>query len=475
MYWRRCGSRAELILCLVLVFVGVSTSVPAQGLTQSPYGAPSVVRSGLDLAPSNPLSAPVGAGQPASNSIPLTPQIFRGILPQPSNLQAGYLYSFGNSVGSGRLTLDFIQPVVFGNSAVFGEAHGEFQDFWKTVQRLFRSGDMITAQSSFDERTDLSFGGGYRTLLNENTLLGVNGFFDSTKLGRQWYSSGGVGFEYAALIGGSDAIDLTFNWYGNLFDSDALANAFRRGPQNYDFQAGYSHEMWEGGPDLRLSATGYRFSAGAGVYGFRTGAELKTRDGMFSVKYEAAHDRVNKTYHTVGGFVNVGMRLSNLLNGESPFDMPEPIFRSPRNLRRLLTRKVRRQGSSVKAPVVSADECTGRFKICGEYYSVGIFYTRFQGQIPFDSFPISPTYVRITWSGANESPQRYLTQLSVRSGDGTKAVHRYFDGTDFGMASAYGTITTKNQSPIVSKENLAGWIVSGGDLDLTHGCLCLDW
>ena len=129
----------------------------------------------------------------------------------------------------------------------------------------------------------------------------------------------------------------------------------------------------------------------------------------------------------------------------------------------------------VKAPVAVAEECTGRLKICGEYYRAGIFYQRFYGQIPFDSFPVSPTYVRFKWSGANESPTRYLDQLSVRSSDGVTFVRRYFDGTDFTMASAYGTITTQNASAIVTNENFAGWIVNGGDLDLRHGCLCLDW
>ncbi len=144
----------------------------------------------------------------------------------------------------------------------------------------------------------------------------------------------------AALLPGNDAVDLNFNWYGSLFKSSVLANAFRRGPQNYDFGAGYSHELYNGGPDLRLNVTGYRFSAGSGVYGVKGGAELKTRDGMFVVKYEVDQDRITKTYHTIGGFVNVGLQLENLLSGQSPFIMPEPIFRSPRNLRKMLTRSM---------------------------------------------------------------------------------------------------------------------------------------
>jgi len=141
-------------------------------------------------------------------------------------------------------------------------------------------------------------------------------------LGNKWYGSWGLGFETAALLPGNDALDLNFNWYGNLFNANTFANAFRRGPSNFDFEARYSHELHNGGPDLRLSVTGYRFSAGSGVYGLRGGAELKTRDGMFSLKYEAGDDRINATYHTVGAFVNVGLQVENLLGGRARSSCP---------------------------------------------------------------------------------------------------------------------------------------------------------
>jgi len=59
---------------------------------------------GLDLAPSNPLGLPSAMGPRSSDSILLTPQLFQGILPQIPNLQVGYLYSFGKTVNSGRLS-----------------------------------------------------------------------------------------------------------------------------------------------------------------------------------------------------------------------------------------------------------------------------------------------------------------------------------------------------------------------------------
>lgn len=115
--------------------------------------------------------------------------------------------------------------------------------------------------------------------------------------------------------------------------------------------------MWNQGPDLRLSVTGYRFEVGSPVYGINAGAELKSRDGMFVLKYQVGNDKLNRTYQTVGAFVNVGVQLENLAKGESPLTMPEPIFRSPRNLRRLLADKVKRNfHQAVSALVAQAEQ-----------------------------------------------------------------------------------------------------------------------
>ncbi len=422
MVWARSRSASTAIMAVILVsvLVGVASS---QGLPQSPYSAPSVVRGGgLDLAPSNPLGLPSAIGPRSSDSILLTPQLFQGIVPQIPNLQVGYLYSFGKTVKSGRLTTDFLLPISLSrDSTAFGEAHGEFQDFWKTVQ------------GEANNRVDLSFGGGVRTIRGDNTLLGVNGFFDTTRLGGQWYSSGSVGFEMAALLPGNDALDLNFNWYGNLFNSNVLANAFRRGPSNFDFEAGYSRELYNGGPDLRLNVTGYKFSAGTGVYGVRGGAELKTRDGMFSVKYEAGDDRVNGTYHTVGGFVNVGLQLENLLSGQSPFAAPEPIFQSPRNLTAMLTRKVKRSFFQPVSMIVSRAGRVTRMCLNGPevWAHSGI---RFQGAVPdLSGF----TTVRILWDGVVPDPARKEVTFEMFDG-----VSWYFEGGKGGidMTEAEGAV-----------------------------------
>ncbi len=95
------------------------------------------------------------------------------------------------------------------------------------------------------------------------------------------------------------------------------------------------------------------------MYGWRGGADLTTRDGVFTVRYEYGHDRIDGYYNTVGGFVNVGFQLENLLSGESPFVMPQPVFRSPRDLRRLLGLKVKRNWHQPTAVVMTRQNCGG--------------------------------------------------------------------------------------------------------------------
>jgi hypothetical protein len=356
-------SSARILFALLLSSLLVAsfiTIAEAQGIQQSPYSAANTVRTGpfggLDLAPSNPFGQPGGLGAPRGpQSLYVSDGMLRAIMPLIPNLQFGYLYDFGsNRVNQGRSTADYLLPFSLNaNSEVFGEAHSESENFWNTLKSTFSHGNTTTYENGFNNRVDLSFGGGFRSFVRRGTLLGVNGFYDTSRLGEHWYSSGGLGLEMAALVGGNDAIDLNFNWYGRLFNGSVIRNAFRYGPSNLDFQAGYSHELWNGGPDFRLSATGYKFDIGEGVYGWNAGAELKTRDNMFVLKYAVGNDRVDRTYQTVGGFVNVGFQLENLFSGESPFTKPEPIFHSPRNLRYMLTQKVRRNWHQPGAIVVN--------------------------------------------------------------------------------------------------------------------------
>ncbi len=344
---QRHGPFGYVVLSLVLV-LGLVSSVAGQALQQSPYGGPDRMRNGgLDLVPSNPLAMPGSAGglPRGSDSVFLSSGMFRDLFPLIPNLEIGYLHTFGKNVRNSRLTLDYVLPIEFGqNSAVFGEAHGEFTNFWKS----------LTCSTGFKERSDVSAGGGYRRIFHDDLFLGVNAFYDASRLGERWYGSGGLGLEMASLLPGNDMVDLNFNYYGNLFQGrNSIVNTFRNGTGNFDIEAGYSHELYGDGPDLRLKVTGYQFDVGAKVYGWNVGAEVSTRNGLFTARADTGNDRFNGTYHTVGGFVNIGLQLERLLSGESPFLMPEPIFKSPRNLRRLLSRKVRRNWHQPAAVVAT--------------------------------------------------------------------------------------------------------------------------
>jgi len=355
MEWTRSRLSFSAIMAVLLIpiIVGVASS---QGLPQSPYSAPSVVRGGLDLAPSNPTAMPRTTAGPIREvgSILVTPQMFPGIFPAIPNLQVGYQHYFGKSVSTGRLTLDYLLPVSLGSDSVFfGESHAQFTDFWKTIERWLSSDGTNMNYRGVKERLDLSFGGGVRKIFWGNTLVGFNGFYDATRLGNRWYKSGSAGLEFAALLPGDDVVDFNFNWYGRLFNSDVLANAFRRGPDNFDLQAGYTRELWRGGPDLRLGGTAYRFQPGRRLWGGKGSAEIKTSDGMFSLKYELAYDDMHKTYHMVGANMNLAFGFQ-WTDGSIGFTYgpPEPIFRGPRNFRRRLTQPLAHRRSTAPGSIL---------------------------------------------------------------------------------------------------------------------------
>lgn len=300
----------------------------AQGLQSSPYAAPSVLRE--DLLRPAPFSS-FGSSY-ASGKSPAQPENFplgASTRQHVPNLQAGYVYYSGKKERVGYFTLDYILPIALGaNSIFFGEAHSELQCFSpKTAQKE-------------DYQVYLSMGGGYRTTLGESILVGMNGFYDVSRFADRWLSSGGAGFETAVLLYGEDALDAHVNWYGDLAEGD-LVNQFRDGPANFDLQIGYSHQLFDGGPDLRLFGTAYKFDDGGGVYGWQAGAELKSANGVVSLKCETAHDPVNDSYQAVSAFLNIGFQVENLLTGQNPFVMPERVFNSPRNMNRL-TEKVKR-------------------------------------------------------------------------------------------------------------------------------------
>ena len=446
--------QAVLIRFILVVQVALAGLVYAQGIQTSPYSASSMVRglSGEGLTPPS-LFAPPGAAGGSSGTIPITSGMFHGILPPIPNLQFGYLYQFGNNVSAGRGTVDYLLPYSLNkDSVLFGEAHSEFQNFWKPTSSVVPSAFTTTTTSGFNNRVDVSLGGGYRRISGKNTLFGANGFYDASRLGGTWYSSGSLGVQMAALVSGSDAIDLNFNWYGKLFNSSFLVNAFRFGPSNFDFQAGYSHELWNGGPDFRLSATGYQFDVGNRVYGWNAGAELKSRDGMFVLRYNAGNDKVNQTYQTIGAFVNVGFQSENILKGESPFTKPTPIFKSPRNLWYMLTQTVNRDWFQPAAVVAAKSNPI----LAG---GPGGVYTAALPLIPDTKVPsiyynfVTPSYVfsptttpvplayTISWSGAPAPVAIVDTDIVLQDPTIPGDITFYIDGSPWTLTAGAGSHT----------------------------------
>jgi len=280
------GKQYSFVLIAILVFSLCSSLCEAQ-YSNTPYSSPSLLRGlsgqGLDMTPSNPLGTPGTSGPLAlrgSDTVSLSSGMFQGLLPPIPNLHLGYVYSFSRNYGAGRVTGDYLKPFSLDReSFVFGEVHAEAWNFWGSGRSGY-SGGIVNS------RVDLSLGGGYRKFLGNQALIGINGFYDTTRLVGAWFPSGSLGFQAAWLLPGSDALDLNFNWYGQLFNCGQWVNTFRYGPSNYDFEAGYSHEIWDGGPDLRLKVKGYHFDVGTNLNGYSAGAELRSRDGMFVLKYE---------------------------------------------------------------------------------------------------------------------------------------------------------------------------------------------
>ena len=347
-----------LILASFVVCIAPLLAV-SQGIQQTPYSAADTVRRGLpsitpDLSPSNPLGFPGSSlvGPRGSENISISSGMFQGILPKIPNLQLGYNYTFGPQLRAGTASVDYLLPFKLGtDSTIYGEAHGEFQSF------------SIAQPGSPNNSVELCFGGGYRRMFGNHTMIGLHSFLNTTKLSGIWYPSGSAGVEMAAMVSGHDAIDLIFNWYGKALDASifsgtptyaaaAANNSF--GNSNFDFQVGYSHELYNGGPDLRLSATGYKFDCGSNVYGYYAGAELKSRDGMYVVKYDVGYDNANQVYQSVAAFMNMGFQLENLLDGKSPFVKPKPVFQSPRNMTTLTEAKPNRNWKHTTQAATSA-------------------------------------------------------------------------------------------------------------------------
>ena len=158
------GSKSLRSFLVVLPFLVVlaCTLVPVVGAqVLTPFPGHSVPSYGLGQ-------------QRQDDSIPVSSGMLAPFLPKIPNLELGFLYSFGKNVRTGRFTADYTRSFRLScDSVLFGEAHAEGWDFWKKPNvSITTPAGFTTTTSTANNRVDMSFGGGYRTMLGEGTLLG---------------------------------------------------------------------------------------------------------------------------------------------------------------------------------------------------------------------------------------------------------------------------------------------------------------
>ncbi len=445
-------SRVHFVCLTIIALWSACVSTGAAQGTQPVPGDTTFSFPGLNHTASNPLALPRGgSGQAESSSLFLNERLLQGIVQTPPHFRFGYLYDGGNKFSAGRLTLDAFMPVGLSRrTRFFGEGHASFQDFWRT----------IGGQSN--NRVDLSFGGGVRQILGDTRYVGVNAFYDTTRLGGRWFSSGGFGLELWGNLAGSDSIDLSFNYYGDLFSGpNTIVNAFRRGKGNFDIEAGYSKPLLNESLDLRLKVRGYQFNSGDNIYGWAAGADLSTNDRLLSLRYEVAQDKLNGTYHTVGGFVSVGFDLGNLVAFENPFVRRRPIYGSPPNpYTEADNKEVHRQfwGPGEQSQVVLANQASG----CLFFRTIGLHsfpYTLLiiddnQLFAPVDHTAITTLDVTITYTGFDNAEP-----LGLQLNDAV--------GTPLAVIVIGGTFTDSTTTTTVTfTVPVAGLVADPAQLDL---------
>lgn len=326
MTWPGRGSKIA-ILSFMLLLLSSSQNYTAQAQVQSPSFNP----------------APWFSSDIISqfNTLPISSAMLGDLMPNIPNLKFGFQYFFGSGYKIGQFNMDYLLPVRIGRDEVmFGEIHGNYWDYFGKPDEGSVYGGNV------------SLGTGYRRIVADRVLAGMNFFYDSAKGYSKWYQSGSLGFEMAANVGISSAIDFNANWYyGDLFSSTEPSNMFKKTGSNYDLMAGYSMALLNEALDLRLKAAMYNFDVGNNVYAYMTGADLTTRNGLFTFTYEHGSNRINGSWDNFAVFLNVGFLIGNYFMGDNPFTMPDPVFSNgQRNLSRMFSSSVNRISNQAPPP-----------------------------------------------------------------------------------------------------------------------------
>jgi hypothetical protein len=290
-------------------------------LDQVNFGLPPTETESFGLSPGAPAkpSPSLGGGQAlpiGKRSIPET-TIDRswGSGALKPVLAGGAIYRLGSEDRDSRLTMDFLLPARLGtSSSLFFESRAEYQNPFSHFL------------GSTPQRFDLGLGLGWRKLWQGGIMLGMNSFWDSSRLYGDWYSSPGFGLEFAV----NSPVGV---W-------DLILNAYRGG--GIDLKGGFTFPIWEERLDVRIYAEKYRFFDGEFILGSKAGVEISSPDRFITVSYAYGQDSKDPEYHAVACSLAVPFRLENIFRGKNPFEQPERPDRGHRYTERLQSAGVKR-------------------------------------------------------------------------------------------------------------------------------------
>lgn len=285
-----------------------------------------------DLGPGNRLSPDIDTYDSDSRDTD-TSAFLQGIEFDIPTVRVGYAYTFGGDVNAGALVTDFVVRLKLGASdTLFAQSSSEWKKFHSTLE------------SNQNRALDASIGVGYRRLVRKDLMMGLNAFYDRRRYNGTWRPSTGAGFEVASTLAGSSVIDISVNYYGDIFTGGStITELFREGTQSIGIEVGYTQPLADLACAVRLKARLYRLEDDSGAHGWAGGADWANCDGSLVFMYEYGEDKIHNGYHTVQGSLNLLFEPERLLSLESPFAVPRSPFAGYDILRYYLGDVVRRE------------------------------------------------------------------------------------------------------------------------------------
>ncbi len=140
-------------------------------------------------------------------------------------------------------------------------------------------------------RWDVALGGGYRTFLTENTVVGFTVFEDTVFLPDSQFASMSMGLEAAWRFAPNSVVDVGVITFGRDFDYDSGSNVSSAFWGNLGLELGYSFRFFDIA-DVRLKTRVYELAKGMRDRGITYGLELSGLQGLGSISFEHVKDPV---------------------------------------------------------------------------------------------------------------------------------------------------------------------------------------